>query len=92
MFISTVKYLGENNTACNWELLQAHSWLGCKDVKSFKKLCSAYNPEEEQSKLHMTKGARSSPVVIQIKGGILNAKLGTRKQDLLAALTLCVGT
>lgn len=56
-------------------------------------MCSAYSPERNKaSYTYLTKGARSSPGVPRIKGGILNAKLGTRKQGLLTALTLCVGT
>lgn len=56
-------------------------------------MCSAYSPERNKaSYTYLTKGARSSPGVPRIKGGILNAKLGTRKRGLLTALTLCVGT
>lgn len=56
-------------------------------------MCSAYSPERNKaSYTYLTKGARSSPGVPRIKGGILNAKLGTRKQGLLTALMLCVGT
>lgn len=56
-------------------------------------MCSAYSPERNKaSYTYLTKGARSSPGVPQVKGGILSAKLGTRKRGLLTALTLCVGT
>lgn len=56
-------------------------------------MCSAYSPvRNKASYTYLTKGARSSPGVPQVKGGILSAKLGTRKQGLLTALTLCVGT
>lgn len=56
-------------------------------------MCSAYSPvRNKASYTYLTKGARSSPGVPRVKGGILSAKLGTRKQGLLTALTLCVGT
>lgn len=56
-------------------------------------MCSAYSPvRNKASYTYLTKGARSSPGVPQVKGGILSAKLGTRKRGLLTALTLCVGT